>query len=224
MTKKLELTGQKFNKLTVLREGNSLPSKSRWICKCECGKIKEIVGTSLKNGKTKSCGCLANEFRKIAGIKHGQTKNRKFTKEYQTWCSIKDRIKNPKHNSYKLYINIIIKIEPEWINNFENFLNHVGKAPSKKHTLDRIDNCKGYVKNNLRWVYQTTQIINQKLKSTNTSGYKGVNYSKQRKKWRARIWINKKETQLGLFNTIEEAINARKTAEEIYYKPLLNQK
>lgn len=224
MTKKLNLIGQKFNRLTVIKEGNSLPNKSKWICLCDCGNIKEIVGTRLKNNETKSCGCLANEFRRIAGIKHNHCKNNKFTKEYRTYCSIKDRIKNPKHKSYKLYKDIEIKIEPEWINDFTKFLNHVGLAPSEKHTLDRIDNSKGYVKNNLRWVCRTTQMINQKIRSTNTSGHKGVNYIKRLKKWRARIWINKKETELGLFNTIEEAIIARKKAEEIYYKPLLDQK
>lgn len=223
MTKKLELTGQQFHRLLVLQEGNSTKTTSKWICKCNCGNIKEIVGTKLTQNKTKSCGCLKKEH-KGGKIKHNEGSNKTKTKEYRTWNSIKQRCNNPKHHSYKWYKKNNINICEEWKNNFEAFLKHVGRAPTNKHTIDRIDNHKNYEPNNCRWVLPTTQIINQNIRKNNTTGTKGVYKIKNKERWIAKIWINKKEISLGYFKTIEDAIQARKIAEEKYYKPLLNQK
>ena len=61
-----DLTGQRFNRLTVLQLDTERTSKSRsyWICKCDCGTIKSIRSDQLTSGKTKSCGCLNTEKRK----------------------------------------------------------------------------------------------------------------------------------------------------------------
>lgn len=59
--RKLELLGLKFGRLTVIKEVKSPEKDSHWLCQCECGKIVEVRGTAIKNGKTQSCGCLAKE-------------------------------------------------------------------------------------------------------------------------------------------------------------------
>lgn len=53
-----DLTGFKFNRLKVLSKSNS----SKWLCVCDCGKLKEVDGKYLKNNHTKSCGCLQKEL------------------------------------------------------------------------------------------------------------------------------------------------------------------
>lgn len=63
MPKALDLTGQRFNRLTVLkRVENSRNGKSQWLCKCDCGNEVIVIGSHLKSGNTKSCGCLDKEL------------------------------------------------------------------------------------------------------------------------------------------------------------------
>ena len=61
-TKKFTLTGKRFGRLLVLRESNNKKGgRTTWLCRCDCGREKTIVGKTLTNGATKSCGCLRNE-------------------------------------------------------------------------------------------------------------------------------------------------------------------
>lgn len=72
MPKFQDLTGQKFNRLTVIKKGQIKNKKTYWICQCECGNICEIRADALKNGRTKSCGCLNTETRSKLGMSHIQ--------------------------------------------------------------------------------------------------------------------------------------------------------
>lgn len=60
--RKLDLTGKTFNRLTVIKEVTNSKKDTYWLCQCSCGKFVEIKGTAIKNGTTKSCGCLALEI------------------------------------------------------------------------------------------------------------------------------------------------------------------
>ena len=65
MGKFVDLAGQKFGRLTVIkRVKNNKNGKIQWLCKCDCGNEKIIVGNSLKSGLIKSCGCLRSESSK----------------------------------------------------------------------------------------------------------------------------------------------------------------
>lgn len=70
MSKLIDLTGQKFNKLTVLSRDTERKAKgsSYWICRCDCGKIKSVKSSSLRRGEIKSCGCLRDEKIKKIGL------------------------------------------------------------------------------------------------------------------------------------------------------------
>lgn len=223
MTKKEDLTNKIFTYLTVLNEVTDYISpsgnkKTRWLCKCNCGIIKEINSDQLKSGQTKSCGCLKKERAIKLNKKHGKSN----TKEYICWLAMKDRCLNPNNSKHEYYKKT--EIHKEWINSFETFLKDVGIAPTKNHSLDRIDNNGNYEPNNVRWATKQIQAINQNTPCTNTSGYKGVSYNKKDKKYVAYININKKHKELGRFKNLQEAIDTRKKAEEKYYKPLLDQK
>ena len=65
-----DLTGRKFGKLTVLKPGEKINRKQYWICKCDCGTVKEIRSDSLKEGKIISCGCI-QEKADIIGKRFG---------------------------------------------------------------------------------------------------------------------------------------------------------
>jgi hypothetical protein len=90
--------------------------------------------------------------------------------------------------------------------------------PYNKQCVDHIDNNKlNNNISNLRYCTQQENCMNSKLSSRNTSNFKGVSYHKQRNKWMAYIDINGKKQNLGYFDKIEDAINARvKKAKEVY--------
>jgi hypothetical protein len=147
---------------------------------------------------------------------HGMT----ATKEFYAWSDIKKRCLNENCKAYVNYGGRGITVCDEWINSFETFFNDMGYAPSKSHSIDRINNNDGYYKENCRWTDIKTQANNKrpmKKPIDNTSGYKGIDFSKKNNKWRARIYKGK-EIHLGLFDNIEDAIKARELAEKEFVK------
>jgi hypothetical protein len=156
--KKLDLVGQRFAKLLVIAfAGQDKMQQSLFSCICDCGKNHIVRGYMLRNGNTKSCGCLRVTVGKLQGLqtkKHGMI----GTPTYKTWQSMKNRCLNPNHNKYKFYGGLGVKIAEEW-NTFEGFLEDMGVRPNNM-TLDRLNPFKDYTKENCRWADNETQIKN----------------------------------------------------------------
>lgn len=152
-----ELKNKRFGKwLVVEKDLNALPDRSRWICKCDCGFTKSVMTQNLINGQSQGCGkgvCAP-------ALKHGGRMNR--TPEYAAWVCMKQRCLNPKSRNFKTWGGRGIKIHPEWINDFEKFLSHVGLRPSPKHSLDRIGNEGNYEPGNVRWALPIVQQNNKR--------------------------------------------------------------
>ena len=158
----VDYTGQIFGKLTVIKKEPG--SRSRWVCKCECGKIKTLYACHLK--KAKSCGCLEIENRRLLGERtktHGKTN----TILYSKYCSMKERVHNPKYKHYDRYGGRGIRICKEWEKSFESFCTWAyenGYDDNKfgyEQTLDRINVDGNYEPSNCRWVTQKEQTINR---------------------------------------------------------------
>lgn len=158
------LIGQKFERLTVI--GLMPNSKKHYICKCDCGKEVLVYESRLICGKTKSCGCLNDEKRKLLPqytIKHGMTN----TILYSKYCSMKERCHNPNYVYYHRYGGRGIKICKEWEESFEAFVkwayeNGYDENKTKyEQTLDRIDNDKDYCPENCKWSSQKEQVKNR---------------------------------------------------------------
>jgi hypothetical protein len=95
--KRPQLLGLRFSRLTVISEAE--PNKygfNNWLCRCDCGKMIEVLGNSLQRGMTKSCGCLKIE---TAG-RHSLTHGKSTTSEYKIWIQMKKRCYNKKHIGY----------------------------------------------------------------------------------------------------------------------------
>lgn len=83
------------------------------------------------------------------------------SKEYKSWCCMKDRCFNPKHDNYKYYGAMGITICQEWMD-FQKFLADMGRAPSPSHSLDRIDPNGNYEPSNCRWATRVEQGRNKR--------------------------------------------------------------
>lgn len=146
--------GDKFNKLTFIKYLNErYDRRTTGLFLCDCGNetIKPIC--RITSGKIKSCGCLLYDNKH--SLKHGM----RNTKEYSAWQSCLDRIRNTNCKDYVKYS--VLNNDLIFMGTFENFFNEVGYAPSKKHSIDRIDNTQGYRKGNIKWSTRSEQQKNK---------------------------------------------------------------
>jgi len=164
-----DLAGQKFGRLTVVKYVGRPPKGkgSVYYCVCECGNSANVLGSSLKTGNTKSCGCIKREQLVLRNFKHGKVKS----PIYGIWSVMKDRCNNPKNKSYKNYGGRGIKVCEEW-QDFDNFHNDMISAYLKGLTVERVDNNGDYCKGNCIWADMFAQANNKRRNKVIT--YKGV--------------------------------------------------
>lgn len=148
------LSGMVFGKLTVVRFSHSSKSMQPcWECLCECGNTSLVFAGNLKKGNTTSCGCV-----KLSRItKHGKA----GSVEYVCWVAMVQRCTNPSNRYYANYGGRGITVCDDWLK-FENFYRDMGDRPSDLHSIDRIDNNKGYCKENCRWATRKAQNSNKR--------------------------------------------------------------
>jgi hypothetical protein len=146
---------------TVLAYAGPVRGGCLWLCKCECGTEKVVLQGKLKNGESRSCGCLQRELASTRRKTHG----RSGTVEYNAWFGMRARCGNPKHNRYADWGGRGIKVCARWSNpktGFENFLKDTGLRPGPGYSVERRNNEGDYKPSNCYWGTRSEQAANRR--------------------------------------------------------------
>lgn len=153
--KLIDRVGERYNRLVVIERAANKSDKdnnARWLCQCDCGNTCIAYGGDLQREKFKSCGCLNAE----RNLKHGKS----HSYVYKIWKSMIQRTSNPTGGGYKNYGARGITVSDEW-KSFPAFYADVGDRP-RGYSLERIDNDKGYSKENCKWATSSEQNNNKR--------------------------------------------------------------
>lgn len=152
---KNDLTRRRFERLVVRGwAGRDHHGHNYWDCECDCGNFLITRSQFLIDNFTKSCGCLMRENR----IKHGLSRD----ETYRIWAKMIERCSNPNSSKWEYYGGRGITVCEEW-RSFESFYKSMGKRPTVKHSIDRIDNNLGYFPENCKWSTKIEQANNKQI-------------------------------------------------------------
>lgn len=194
-----DVTGQKIGMWTVLEKAQNRGIRDYFLCRCECGTIKEVSGDNLRSGKTGNCGCLNKEMLRkrhqenaedITGKKYGELKVLEFAgfenneRMWKCQCACG---------------KIVYKSTYTLNSGRTNSCGHL--VPEK---AAQIADCGT----------NPAAIMSEKLSARNKSGVKGVYFDKNRGKWSADIMFRGKKYRLGRYEKLEDAKKVRKLAED----------
>lgn len=169
-----DMVGMVFGRLTVVNmESRNYRGRAIWNCICTCGNTAEVLGDYLRSGDTKSCGCFKSDNAKSLYTKHGKEPK----SEYRIWYHLRSRCNNVSDAAYKNYGGRGIKVCDRWQgdNGFVYFLADMGKKPSPKHSIDRVNNGGNYEPGNCRWATMKEQQNNRtNNRIIEYNGFKGT--------------------------------------------------
>lgn len=217
MAKRIDLTGQKFNMLTVIKLDHvGKRSTSYWLCKCDCGNEAVVNGGNLRSGATKSCGCLKHIASKKKMKENAEKENRQSLvgKRFGRLTVISNKCEDVISKTWvcKCDCGKVLELPESQLplykscgcQNREDAKNNIGEY------VGRIDGT------------SVSKIRSKKTPSTNTSGTRGVSFNKRTNKWQAYIGFKGKHYNLGYYKNINDAIKARKLAEDNLYGKFLD--
>ena len=220
------IIGEKFGRLLVIKKIKACKEtnyKTRYLCLCDCGNEILTESYKLKSKHTTSCGCYRSEKVAKSNKKYntydlsgefgiGYTcKGEEFYFDLEDYDLIKDYCWRKNKDGY-----ICATVNKQDILMHRLILNL--NKDNKDFVDHRFHNTHDNRKDNLRKCTNTQNVRNSKIQKNNTSGVTGVYWHKNRQNWNAFIHVNKKKIFLGAYAKFEDAVRARKIAEDKYFK------
>lgn len=154
--------GEIYNRLTVvslLGTNILMPGAGHYVsCLCTCGRETKTREIHLKNGHTKSCGCILKEVQKRIHTTHGL----KYTVEYVAFANMMSRCYSLYNPEYHHYGGRGITVCLEWYNNPTQFVKDMGLKPAPELTLERLNNNLGYSPDNCIWDTMSNNLKNRR--------------------------------------------------------------
>lgn len=232
MKKGKDLTGKRFGRLVVIERAENKGKYVMWKCLCNCGNYTVSRTGTLMSGEKLSCGCLhkemtgklnkpkRNEYEILGDEVRVSLRNsdEKMICDIEDWNKLKDYTWLLAKNGYAVThkgknVNMLSYFHAEVLQRtLGSVIDHINK--------NKLDNRKC----NLRVTTQQVNSINSTTRKDNTSGVKGVRKRKDTGKWSASITYNHRTIYLGCYDTLKDAVSARKAAEEKYFEPLLKKR
>lgn len=223
MGKFVDLTGQKFGRLTVIRRADNKTDKVRWLCKCDCGNYHTTITNRLKSGLCKSCGCLNVIKHPELNLQRNKVNTYDLSGDYGIGYTSKGE-------EFYFDLEDYDKIEPyNWHKDSNGYIVASLNKHTKMHRLvmgatnpdikvdhiyhNKFDNRKSQ----LRLVSDSQNQQNRGIIQSNTSGHTGVYWHKNKNKWESLIAINRKLKYLGMFDDYAQAVKVREKAEKEYF-------
>lgn len=152
----VNIAGQKFGRLTAIKRDFNSKKYSKWVFKCDCGKVLSAGKQGVVTGAQLSCGCYVREQKAKQNRTHGLSKH----PLYRTWNGMVQRCAFEHSKDYPYYGGRGVTVCERWLD-VSNFIEDMGEKPENS-TLDRIDNTKGYSPDNCRWATPLAQGNNKR--------------------------------------------------------------
>ena len=165
----IDLTGQRYGRLRVLaihperiRYGKDKRAVAAlWHCRCDCGAERLVFGSNLRQGFSRSCGCLIRDTTTKRSTKHGHARRGSVTRAYTCWVGMQQRCFNPNTKGYCNYGGRGITVCEYWRLDFQAFYADMLDPPPGL-SIDRINNEGNYEPGNCRWATASVQVRNQR--------------------------------------------------------------
>lgn len=204
-TPNVDLSGSTFNRWTVLSFDRFHKHLEFWNCRCACGKERSVRGHDLLHVKSKSCGCLSIEVSREKAIIHGHTAHGSTSREFHSWCAMRQRCSNKNSANWKHYGGRGITVCNSWCD-FSNFLRDMGRCPDGC-SIERIDNDGNYCPENCKWATKEEQMNNTRSNHMLTLG----NKTSTVRQWERALGFNTGVIQSRINNgwTVEDALTTK---------------
>lgn len=204
----IDLTGQRFGRLTVQEKAPpQKDGRTRWVCRCDCGKTYTATSQVLRKGLAKSCGC--GRTKDIAGQRFGHLTALERSERYI------ERSDHSKRYLWKCVCDcgeIVYRLPDKLRSN----INSTCEQCLEKEKVSAMLANAGFVDGT-----QLSKLLRTEPNASNTSGVRGVCWNSRTQKWRAALRFRGQNYFLGEYEDIAEAVKARRRAEEEYFAPVL---